>query len=294
MRRVVLSAAVILLVTAPCLAGSPAPLHVMVVNDDGISAPGIEALAREVAADPAYRVTVVAPAHQQSGVGHALVIRRSIEVAPHAPIAGCTAWSVDATPATTARVGLATILKDDPPDLVISGINRGENVGTVIWYSGTVGAAREAALLGYPAMAVSLALDWGDPHPDFTAAARWIKPVVDAVREGGLPPRTVLNVNVPKDPAKARGYRLVRMSLVADEDSSYEVIRREGAKRWLSGHWVPGEETSPDADMAALAAGWVTLTPLGIDQTAYRAFPGLEKLMRLKPPASPKQAAAGP
>ncbi|HHQ48915.1 MAG TPA: 5'/3'-nucleotidase SurE [Acidobacteria bacterium] len=292
MRRLRLFTVAALLLAVTSLAGTP--VHVMVVNDDGISAPGIEAMARALAADPAYRVTVVAPMHQQSGVGHALVIRRLIEVAPHDPVAGCTAWAVDATPATTARVGLATILADDPPALVISGINRGENVGTVIWYSGTVGAAREAALLGYPAMAVSLALDWGDPHPDYAAAARWIKPVVDAVREGGLPERTVLNVNVPKDPSKARGYRLVRMSLVVDKDSSYEVIRREGGRRWLSGHWVPGVETSPDADVAALAAGWVTLTPLGIDQTAYRAYPGLEKLMRLEPPAPPAPAAPGP
>jgi len=294
MRRVVLSMAVVLLVAGAALAGSPASLHVMIVNDDGIAAPGIEALARTVASDPAYRVTVVAPMKQQSGVGHALVIRRSIEVAPHAPVAGCTAWAVDATPATTARVGLATILENDPPALVISGINRGENVGTVIWYSGTVGAAREAALLGYPALAVSLALDWGDPQPDYAAAARWIKPVIDAVREGELPRGIVLNVNVPKEPSKAKGYRLVRMSLVADEDSSYEVIRREGARRWLSGRWVPGVEGSPDADVAALAAGWVTLTPLGLDQTAYRAYPGLEKLMRLKPPALPTPAATGP
>lgn len=294
MRRLVLSTAAALLAAAVSMAASPAPVHVMIVNDDGIGAPGIEALARVVAADPAYRVTVVAPMKQQSGVGHALVIRRAIEVAPHPPVAGCAAWAVDATPATTARVGLATILKDDPPDLVISGINRGENVGTVIWYSGTVGAAREAALLGYPALAVSLALDWGDPHPDFAGAARWIKPVVDAVRDGGLPRGTMLNVNVPREPSKARGYRLVRMSLVADTDSSYEVIRREGAKRWLSGHWVPGKETSSDADVAALAAGWVTMTPLGLDQTAYRSFPSLERLIQLRPPAGPVQAPAGP
>jgi len=294
MRRMLFPAVVLLLATVLCQAGTPSPLHVMLVNDDGIGAPGIEAMARVLAADPAYRVTVVAPAEQQSGVGHALVIRRTIEVAPHAPVAGCTAWSADATPATTARIGLAFLLENDPPDLVISGINRGENVGTVVWYSGTVGAAREAALLGYPALAVSLALDWGDPHPDFTAAARWIKPVVDAVREGGLPPRSVLNVNVPKEPSKARGYRLVRMSLVADTGSSYEVVRKDGARRWLSGHWIPGVERAPDTDVAALTAGWVTLTPLGIDQTAYRAYPGLEHLMRLEPPASPAPAAPAP
>ncbi len=278
----------VLAVAGPAIAAEP--LHVLVVNDDGVDAPGLEALVRTFRPGGPCRVTVVAPAEQQSAMGHALVIRRSIEVREHPPIAGWTAWAVDATPATTARIALSTLLKSDPPDLVLSGINRGENVGTVIMYSGTVAAAREAASLGYPSIAFSLALEWGDPHPDWTAAARWTRPVVDAIARQGLPPDVFLNVNIPRDPRSAEGYRLARMSLAADVDSWYEVVREEGGSRWFRGHWKPSETAASDTDVAALEAGWVTLTPLGVDQTAYRAYPALEALAKLPVPDFPPSA----
>lgn len=269
-------------VSSAAVAWAGGRCHVMIANDDGIDAPGIAALARVIAADPAYQVTVVAPAKQQSGVGHALTIRRLIRVEPHAKVGGAPAWAVEATPATTVRVGIDTVLASDRPDIVLSGINRGENVGLSDWYSGTLGAAREATILGVPAIAFSLGLDWGDPHPDFAAAARWVKPVVDAVREGGLPHGVLLSVNIPKDPDAAHGYRLTRSSLAADLATSYEVVREENGVRWLSGHWSPPTETDPAADAAALAEGWVTITPLCLDQTDYRAFPALDRLMSLK------------
>jgi len=282
-RRVTLLVAVAMVAAVP-LAVAGGPHHVLVVNDDGVEAPGLEALVRAFPEKSPCRVTVVAPAEQQSAMGHALVIRRSIRVSEHPPIAGRQAWAVDATPATTARIALATLLKEDPPDLVLSGINRGENVGTVIMYSGTVAAAREAAALGYPAIAFSLALDWGDPNPDWAAAARWARPVIHAIATQGLPPDVFLNVNIPKEPAAAKGYRLARMSLEADVDSWYEVVREEDGSRWLRGHWKPSEKAAPDTDVAALEAGWVTLTPLAVDQTAYRAYPALEALAKLPVP----------
>ncbi len=195
-----------IVIAAATLGTAAEPIHVMVSNDDGVDAPGLQAIVALIAADPAYRVTVVAPKHQQSVSGHGLVTRTEIEVVEHAPIAGCPAWSVDATPATVARIGLTALLVDDPPDLIVSGINHGENDGLGAWTSGTVAVAREGALAGIPAVAVSLQLDWSDPKPDFDAAARWAKPVIDAVRTEGLPTGIYLNVNVPLDPAKARGY----------------------------------------------------------------------------------------
>ena len=176
------------------------------------------------------------------------------------------------------------MLKDDPPDLVLSGINRGENVGLIALYSGTVGAASEATLLGVPAVALSLALDWGDPHPDFAAAAILVKPLIDAVAGHGLPPGVLLNVNVPKDPRQARGYRLTRMGLAADLGSSYELLRESDGVRWYTGHWAPPTETGMSIDAAAMAAGRVTVTPLRLDWTAYRAFPGLDWTASLPAP----------
>ncbi len=284
-RRVMSLAFVALLSAAAAAAGGPP--HLLVVNDDGVDAPGLEALVRAFPPGDSFRVTVVAPAEQQSAMGHALVIRRAIPVTTHTPIAGWPAWAVGATPATTTRIALSTLLSQDPPDLVLSGINRGENVGTVIMYSGTVAAAREAASLGYPAIAFSLALDWGDPHPDWAAAARWTVPVVRAIARQGLPGGVFLNVNIPREPRSARGYRLARMSLQADVDSFYEVVREEEGIRWLRGHWRPSEKADPDTDVAALEVGWVTLTPLAVDQTAYRAYPALEALAKLPAPAFP-------
>jgi 5'-nucleotidase len=252
--------------------------HVMVANDDGITAAGLEALVAVLAADPAYRVTVVAPTVQHSGSGHALVIRGEIAVHRQPPIHGVTAWAVEATPATTVRIGIGTMLAEDPPDLVVSGINRGENVGRAPWYSGTVGAAREAVIAGVPAVAFSLALDWSDPRPDWPAAARWAKPVVDAIRRHGLPEQTLLNVNIPRDPSAARGYRLARMGLAPDAVSRYDVVRRDGDTLWVKSVWSPPVESLRGTDTVALADGWVTLVPLGLDQTDLGALAALQDL----------------
>ncbi len=287
LRRFTLLFAVLLAARA-ALAAGPA-VHVMIVNDDGVNAPGIEALARAVAADPAYRVTVVAPAKNQSGVSHALVIRRPIEVAPHAAVGGAPAWSVDATPATTVRVGLKSILAKDPPALVLSGINRGENVGLIAWYSGTVAAAREAAVLGVPAVAFSLQLDWGDPHPDYRGAAAWAKEVVDAARTHGLPRGIFLNVNIPRDVSHIRGFRLTRMALAADLGTHFETVRREGERYWVRSVWVPPHTPPADTDAGAMAGGLVSIAPLQLDQTSMAAFPALEWLMCLP---APRPAAA--
>jgi 5'-nucleotidase len=255
------------------------PIHVLVSNDDGIDSPGLAAIARVIAADPAYRVTVIAPKHQQSVSGHALVTRREVEVTAHEPVAGCPAWSVDATPGTVARIGFTALLADDPPQLLVSGINRGENDGLGAWTSGTVAVAREGAYAGVPAVAVSLQLNWDDPQPDFEAAARWAKPVIDAIREEGLPEGVYLNVNVPVDVNAIRGYRVARMGLDRSDEARYEVAREDpDGTRWYVSRWSPPTDPEPGSDSRALNSGWVAITPLGLDQTAEIAFPMLQQL----------------
>lgn len=280
MRWTLTAAAIALLLLSGCAGETvaEAPTHVMVVNDDGISSPGLAAIAAVVAADPSYRVTVVAPAEQQSGVGHAIVIRREIAVRPHAAIGGAPAWSVDATPASVTAVGLTVVLADDPPDLVISGINKGENIGRAAWYSGTIGAAREAALRGVPAIALSLELDWDEPAPDWTAASRLAKPIVDAVRDHPLPDAVLLNVNFPRDTDLARGYRITRLGLAPDAVSRYEVDREEAGVRFVTSRWAPPAGDELGTDIHAIARGYVPITPLSLDQTALSALPGLMEL----------------
>lgn len=252
--------------------------HVMVANDDGVDAPGLEALVRSLVADPDYRVTVVAPAEQQSVTSHSHVTRREVALITHLPVAGAPTWAVDGTPATTVRLGLTAVLADDRPDLVVSGINRGENDGLGAWTSGTVAAAREAVLAGVPGVALSLQLDWDDPQPDFDGAARWCKPVLDAVRRHGLPDGCYLNVNVPRDIAAIRGFRLARMGLTPPAVARFEEVRAESGVRWFASRWRPPVEANEGSDTAALAAGWVAIAPLGLDQTSYQAIPVLEAL----------------
>ncbi len=263
------------------------PFHVMLVNDDGVDSPGLAALAEALTADPGYRVTVVAPHDQQSAAGHALVIRREIAIRPHPAVGGATAVSVDATPASATAIALTVVLEQDPPDLVVSGINKGENVGRAAWYSGTVGAAREAVLRGVPAIALSLELDWDDPKPDWTGAARLAKPVVDAVRSSGLPDGIVLNVNVPRDTAAVRGYRITSMGMTPDEVSRYAIDRVEDGVRYVTSRWAPPDGAAEGSDVTALDAGFVPLTPLTLDQTAYTALAPLAQLELTIPAAAP-------
>ena len=278
-----------LVLAAPLVADEP--VHVLIANDDGIDAPGLGPLVALLAADPAYRVTVVAPTFQQSVTGHGLVTRREVEVKTHPPIAGRPAWSVDATPATVARIALTALLVEDPPKLIVSGINRGENDGLGAWTSGTVAVAREAAYAGIPAVAVSLQLNWKDPQPDFDSAARWAKPVIDAVREDGLPRGVYLNLNVPVDPATIRGYKVARMALDQSEEARYVLVREdEDGTRWYEGRWSTPRGTEPGGDSHALNAGWVTIVPLGLDQTAQRAFPMLQQLELARPMAGDEVA----
>jgi 5'-nucleotidase len=289
MRRLAMALAVLLVIGGyAATTAAQAPTHVMVVNDDGIDSPGLAALAAVLSADPAYRVTVVAPAEQQSGVGHAVVIRREIALGRHADVGGAPAWSVDATPASVTVVGLTVVLENDPPDLVVSGINKGENLGRAAWYSGTLGAAREAVLRGVPAVAMSLELDWSDPRPDWQAAARLAKPVVDAIAARPLPDGVLLNVNFPRDTAAARGYRVTRLGLAPDAVSRYAVDREEDGVRWLTSRWAPPAGDEIGTDIAAIAEGWIPLTPLELDQTALTAIAGL---IQLEPelPAAPAE-----
>ncbi len=283
---------------APQAAVAGEPFHVMIVNDDGIGEAGIAALAAELAKDPSYRVTVVAPASHQSGKSQAVVTRGPIAVRRHDPVGGCEAWSVDGTPATTARMGIGAILADDPPQLVLSGINWGENDGILAWYSGTVGAAREAVVAGVPAVAFSLELDWSDPKPDFAAAARLIKPIVDAVRTTPPPPGVLLNVNVPKDTAHVKGYRLARMSTARSEKTEFVLVRTaDDGTEYYQPKWRPAQSEDQGTDTWALDAGWITIVPLGLDQTELEAFPMLGWVASLPNPheatATPQAAGAG-
>lgn len=229
----------------------------LVTNDDGVDAAGLAALAG--ALDALGDVWVVAPDRPRSACGHGLTLDRTLRVQPVRD-----RWvAVDGTPADCVNAGVRQVLPERPA-LVVAGINHGRNLAEDVVYSGTVAGAREAALLGLPAIAVSL-----DGEDGFVAAAAVAAAVAARTLVEGLPQGVFLNVNVPAGPP--RGVRVTtlgsrRYGAVAattrtpDERTTYR--QGGGPVEWLGGE---------ESDVAAVAGGYVSVTPLGLDQTAHRA-----------------------
>jgi 5'-nucleotidase len=236
------------------------PLRILVVNDDGYRAAGIVALVDSLL--PLGEVAVVAPLEQQSGAGHAITYREPMAVMEYDNPQGVPWYAVDARPATVTRVALLALL-DERPDVVVSGINRGDNVGASAWVSGTVGAAREGALHGIPAIAFSTNVGRGG---DYGVAAGWAKRVLATLIEGDvLRPPLLLNVNVPS--GTPVGIRVAPMSLDLGDQRYDDRVSPRGL-RYLWDDWsAPDGASSAGSDLDWFLQGYVTVTPLEIDQT---------------------------
>jgi len=239
-------------------------VRILITNDDGIAAPGIEAL--WLAVRDLGEVTVVAPDTERSAVGHAITLAEPLRVAAFTGPGGLTGHAVSGTPADCVKIAVRAILSQ-PPDLVLSGINQGANLGTNLLYSGTVSAATEAAMLGLPAAAFSLA----DRHyHDFSAAAAFARRLALEIGSRGLPRGISLNVNVPPLPAEAiRGTALTRQGRVR----VLEWFDRRNDPRDRHYYWMVGErledesESGSGLDDAAVAAGFISVTPINFDLT---------------------------
>lgn len=237
-------------------------MRLLLTNDDGVYAPGLAAL--HAALVPLHEVTVVAPETEQSAVGHAITLVDPIRVRRLGPRTGFEGWAVTGTPADCVKLGVSELLPQ-PPELVVSGINRGANVGVNLLYSGTVSAATEAAILGLPGLAFSLGTL---KDPDFTYAGRVAAHLVGLYPGLGVPPRVSLNVNVPALPeAQIKGIRFTRQS----EARLVEKFLRRSDPRGHIYYWQAGEtmgtEGDLDTDYPALLAGYVTVTPVRHDLT---------------------------
>ncbi|PEN12801.1 5'/3'-nucleotidase SurE [Longibacter salinarum] len=240
---------------------------ILICNDDGIDAPGIQALA--TALDGHGDLCVVAPEREQSAVGHAITVRDPVRAhryefeVPSGPI---PAWAVSGTPADCIKLATHQLL-DRRPDVVVSGINRGPNTAVNILYSGTVSAATEAAILGFDAVAVSLCSFTRD---EYEAAGRFAEQIVDRVLAGGLPPGVLLNVNVPAyEKSEIKGIRVTRQARSRWEESfEARVDPFDRPYYWIAGKFVnldDGDET----DLEAIENGYVSVTPIQFDLTAY-------------------------
>lgn len=257
---------VALVLAAACRGGAPAPdasrpLTILVTNDDGIEAPGLAALAEALA--PLGAVTVAAPDRGRSGASHGVTSDRPIAVR-ESERAGQRWIAIDALPATCVRLAVEELLSARP-DIVLSGINHGENLGTVTFYSATVGAAREAAFLGLPAVAVNLI---SSNDMDFAGAAAVAADIVRALGRDGVPPGTFLNVNVPPLPRSAlRGVRITRQDIRAPVDRFRKEPGPDGVTLYLPS-WEHLEPAGPGTDIWAVRNGYVSVSVFGFDQTA--------------------------
>jgi 5'-nucleotidase len=258
--------AFVLVLISPPLSASPAqqPYRILISNDDGFQAPGIKALSDRLRS--LGEVTVAAPAANNSLVGHGFTFGRPMAVESW-ETEGTRWFAIAATPATCVRMALTSLLPQ-LPDIVISGINKGENTGVVTFSSGTVSCAREAAYRDIPAIAVSLE---ETAQMDYAAAAEFTARLLLEVRKRGLPAGTYLNVNFPARPSdQIKGVLVTRQ----DKRPADEHYAKKNSPEGKTEYWSvyrPLTGGDKESDTWALTQGYISITPMTIDQT----LPGL-------------------
>ena len=240
---------------------------ILVTNDDGVHSEGIKALAAALA--PLGDVTVVAPIQEASAIGHALTLRRPLRLETIGP----KVFAVDGTPTDCVNIAITHVLHGKP-DLIVSGINKGWNLGDDVTYSGTVSGALEGALLGIPSIAVSL--QRGTVASDFSPAAQAAHLVAEAVLERGMPKFMLLNINLPAGPTK--GFRVT----VQAKRNHVTVVNERIDPRGQPYYWIEeGEndwEPHDRSDYQAVRDGYISVTPLQPDMTAHDAITYVEQL----------------
>lgn len=249
-------------------------MNLLIVNDDGIHAKGIHELAKEMSKE--HCVTVVAPEEQHSAKSHSITVFRPLTVRPTTleGVAG-TCYSIDGTPADCTRTALTAFLAEEKFDLVLSGINLGENVGQDIWYSGTVAAAREAGFFRIPAIAVSAEVDHKEHEGNFAYAARYVRKFLTERFEQLRGSNMLLNINVPnRHDADILGVRWCKVGGAMMD--KYHVERAgEHFSVKVAPPRIPIPETDTDRDF--LRRGYVTVSPLGASLDNHSAFEELKE-----------------
>ncbi len=241
-------------------------MHILISNDDGLDATGIRMLAEQIGRHVDH-VTIVAPDRDRSGASNSLTLDRPIRVEKRDD----RIYKVFGTPTDCVHIGITGLLEKEP-DMVISGVNNGGNLGDDVLYSGTVAAAMEGRFLGLPAMAVSLVYDGGRAR-HFDSGARAAKILMRRLFEEPLPADTILNVNVPDLPwNEIRGFETTRLG---HRHRSEDVIPIEDP-RGRTFFWIgaPGDEedNGPGTDFNAIRRGYVSVTPIHVDLTRYQAL----------------------
>ncbi len=246
-------------------------MHILVSNDDGYQAPGLLCLA--AALKELAEITVVAPDRDRSGASNSLSLKNPLYVTRH----DNGFHSVEGTPTDCVHLAITGLLEREP-DMVVSGINSGPNMGDDVIYSGTVVAAMEGRFLGLPAIAISQAA----PCPQhFDTAARVAVWLVRRLRERPLPPDSILNVNVPDVPwEQLAGFRVVRLGHRHKSEPVVKSIDPRGRPIYWVGPAGPEQDAGPDTDFHAVRAGYVAITPLQVDLTRHGALTTLTQWLQ--------------
>ena len=259
--RVLLALVLSACLLAPAGAQQPPSYRILISNDDGVRAPGLAAVAQILQA--IGEVIIVAPMENQSGKGHSITIYEPIFRDDLTLPNGLKAIGLTATPASTVKLALKNIV-NPKPDLVVSGINRGYNLGLAAYVSGTVGAAREAAMAGIPAIAASTLTD----VRDYGFAAEEILGVARRVKQYGLPPHTFLNVNVPAAPSGgAKGYQVTTQAMTPGGEESFAEAKHPSGRTLYWNVYTEGGTAPQGTDVWAVANGYVAVTPMQVGET---------------------------
>lgn len=239
-------------------------MHFLISNDDGIDAKGIQVLARRM--QRIGRVTIVAPDQNRSGASNSLTLDSPIRIRE----IGERCFRVNGTPSDCVHIALTGLLEKDP-DIVVSGINSGANLGDDVIYSGTVAAAMEGRFLGLPAIAVSLVFSEKPEH--YATAAEAVALIVERLRMDPLPADTILNMNVPDLPwEEIRGFEVTRLGHRHRAEPVIRMTDPRGTPMYWIGPAGPGQDAGAGTDFDAVRRGYISITPIHVDLTRYQAL----------------------
>jgi 5'-nucleotidase len=247
-------------------------MKILLSNDDGVNAPGIRALFQEL--NTTFTPTIIAPLEERSTTGHSLSLDKPLRLERlENNIYGCTGF-----PADCVLMGIGHLMKEDRPEVVISGINRGANLGQDLYYSGTIAAAREAAFHGLPSFAISLVFENMKDEHHYETAAVFIQKCVEYKLQDFCPPMTLLNINVPNvELHKIKGCKLSEIGFRRYSEAIH--VRMDAREReyfWIAGIYK-GFDPNPYSDCSVVGDGYISITPHGLVDSCGKDYTELRK-----------------
>ncbi len=236
--------------------------RILITNDDGIEAPGIYSLWKSL--KDHCQVSIIAPATEKSGVGLCITLREPLHIQEVKWEENTPAWKINGTPADCVRLGMNVLLKN-PPDLIVSGINKGANSGRTVLYSGTVAGVIEGTMQNVPGIAFSC---HNFVNPDYSLCEEYIYPFVQYLLDHPLPKGSFLNVNFPDEPKeRIKGCKLAKQGMSYFKEDPAKRVHPEGHEYyWLGGKWEQAEDEHEESDVHLLNEGYITAVPLQIHQ----------------------------